>query len=184
MNKRDLQRADISVSKEVHKLVAASRKAEFPRNVKRCQRNGNERPLTAFMAGAREGEPSKITAVLDGRARYPYSTHSAAVYVLARRIVGKKKITSAQYLLLLEYLSHRYRGRIDSEKECRNPDLVIDADVPDDLFWESRHLLEQAAGRSEMPLRAILSQRLTDLILLHQLFQATQKANQTWKRPN
>lgn len=173
MNKRGLTSAISSLKKEAAALIREARKQELPANKKR--REGDGSPLTAWMAGAGKREPSKIVAVTEGRARYPYSTLSASIEVLADRISSKYNITAAQYEFLLFHLSGKYRGRVGYGERYYGKQ-IIDRDLPRPCLKEAVDFLRDASDGMNIPLSAILSKRLADLILLHQLYTSTEKA--------
>lgn len=177
MNRRELQSSGKAIAKDIAKLIEDCRTKELPRNKNRQKRNGNGSPLVAWMAGTSKREQSKIEAVTNGRATFGYCTFSSAYHVIAQRIAKKRQLTSVQYELLLQYISHRYRGRLGSELSYRYYSFLIDSGVDDALVYETKDLMVDIAGGKEIPLCAILSSRLTDLLLIFQLYTAARKAN-------
>ncbi len=153
------------INRQILLLARERKKAELPK-AKRGRRNGCGLPLTGWMASVRSG--SKILAVANCKARFAYHTYNAASLAIAQRIAKKRPITSIQYMLVYEYVQSRYRGGRDVDPYI--PPEVIDLE----RSMHKRELLDLLRAefpRLELPLNFLLSQRLTDLILLKTLFE-------------
>jgi hypothetical protein len=153
------------INRQIILLARECKKVELPR-AKRYNRNGCGLPLTGWMASVKKG--SKILAVADCKAQFAYRTYNAASQVIAERIAKKKPITSIQYMLVYEYVQSRYRGGRDGYPYI--PPEVIDLERSMHKH-ELVDLLRAEFPRLELPLNFLLSQRLTDLILLKTLFE-------------
>jgi len=167
--------------KSLHKMVAMfvkeCRASELPANKRRGQRNGNGRPLSAWMEAANNGRyESKITAILDGRVRSVGGPFNASVLRLADRISTRYQMTEAQYMLLVDYLFCRYRGRPPYMPYI--PEHVLRSDkerwFPD---HESLDFLREVRGKDPLPLRAIISPRMTDMVLLFILYKSVERSS-------
>ena len=114
---------------------------------------------------------SPIDAVLKGYARYPYSRQSDAKIIVAERIAKRYEITTLQFDLIENWLcSNGYYNNHYSAKMGEPPECVINVKARGlncgiTNWW--RFVLNQT--KNNIPLRAIVDQQLTDLILLKAL---------------
>lgn len=137
--------------------------------------NGRGLPLSAWMLGAPPG--SKIMGVLGNRSRYPYTTYKASSEVLADRIAKRYGITLVQKSLLYEHVNRKYRGQAERWKLG----VLIGTESTGPIYGESDFLYSHCISRvrwacdrygldaRDIPLRAILDERITNILLLIQL---------------
>lgn len=182
--------ADIRpIKSELTKLIVTIQKlndqhiATSPQNnIKRRRRNGHGLPLSAWMLGTRNEERSKIIAVTENRARYPYQTLGGAIYVIADRAMKGKQLTAIQRHDVLLYVARRYRGRPTehlSNYWCQ--ESAIDKDVPLGTQHETRDWLRQIPG---MPLSMLLSEHLTNGLIAAHLYFTLLNRGLKWKQRN
>ena len=166
IGKKDIK----DIDQQILLLARECKKAEFPR-AERWRRNGCGLPLTGWMASVKQG--SKILAVSSSKAGFAYAAYKDASIAIAKRIARKKQLTSIQYQLVYEHVQSRYRGHSDWGI-CIPPE-VLDLG-PSTLERELYALLGDEFSKQHLPLNFLLSQRLTDLLLLKALFK-TVKGN-------
>jgi hypothetical protein len=162
------------LTKQAASLISAYRKQELPSNPRRGRRNGDQIPLSAWMAGAEGWHSSKISAVVSGSARYPYRSLAASRNVLRNRIASRYKICGAQLYMLNSYLEMRYRGA--SSTSIFPPDGVADKGLDLSTILVAVDWLVDCASGRPLPLSAILSQKLADLIVQFQLYATLKEA--------
>jgi hypothetical protein len=126
-------------------------------------------PLWCALRSAKKSA-SPIRAVLSGNCCFPFLYASSPKEIIAERIARRYQITFLQFALIDKWLCKNgyYNGHPRSRiKEI--PSVVInfrDACHREiETWWE--FVLSQAKG--DIPLRAIVDQQLTDLILLKSL---------------
>lgn len=167
IKKKDLN----DIDKQLRELAFKCKSSEIPRSKTRWKRNGCNLPLSGWMKGVKDGEKSKIDAVSNARASFAYSQFWYASEEMAYRISKKKQITDVQYALLLEHILQRYRGHMP--KHFCMPDWVLNtkSNAHGKFFYRLMQLCENA-----VPLNLILSEELTDLVLLTTLFDSAMEA--------
>lgn len=159
---------------------------ELPRNPNRRNRGGCNSPLSIWMEGTPKNCPSKILAVTSNKASYPYANYISGIRVLASRIALKYKITWVQHAFLLDHLIGRYAGRNDgghAPHGIYEPHGLVFAEICNQYF-EAQKLLLENAGHTCMPLNAILSPNVTNLILQLQLEEMIEKLQPRRKTRN
>jgi hypothetical protein len=161
----------VKTDKQIIQLIKEHQKVALPANRRRGNRNGANAPLSAWMLGAHRASKSKIESVCSGTAAYPSRTWGASSSVLTDRISTRRQLTPAQYVALEQYVFTRYRGTYRTT--FYTPPSVIH-------IGKGRYTIDQCdwfrdltLQLGEVPLRAILDDRLTELILLRELFVAS-----------
>jgi hypothetical protein len=148
-------------------------KSALPRSKTRGRRNGDDRPLTSWMAGAPDKYESKIEQVLNGCASYPYLQIGAGAKILSDRIANRYKVTWIQHSLIEDYVLSHYRGRSTNVTGWRNSEFIIELN-PDNTSFRTRNALWGACEKaktqpSQLPLRVLISDQFTNLLLLIEL---------------
>lgn len=146
---------------------------ELKTNRRRILRNGDNVPLSAWMAGAQKTAKSKIDAVKNEQSRYPYRLPGDGARVLAWAIAHRYDVTKVQLSLIEQYVLQRYRGRYDdypNEAGLVNQPDGIDAGKTLSPM-QALEAICKALGRStqELPLRALIDPKVTNALLLLQL---------------
>lgn len=187
-----LSKPGASIESQLTALLRFHIANELPFNVNRAKRAGARRPLTAFMAGASPKAPSKIFAVCEGVALYPYTSHGASSEILSDRIAARYGLTWVQLYLLREHVLGRYRGVISDHRQMRiarcvgvfakhSSGTVLATGDSTCIDMLRRACEKLGTWDGAVPLAFILDPRVTNLLLLIQLNAAlTMKRN---KRP-
>lgn len=170
VTKRDTSKIDKEISLLLDSCVNSSLKP-------RCRdvySNGGGIPLTAWMAGVPDKYPSKIIAVTSGLARYPYRTYGAGSFHVFLRLVKGRHLTDIQHVLLSEAVGSHYRGKdgIDFDDYCAGMAMYPTRSFS--VFCEIRKLI-WSKRLSNVPLNFLLSEKLTDLILMKCLYSEVMK---------
>jgi hypothetical protein len=158
------------LTKQAVAFLRNERITELPYNKRRAHRDGNGCPLSAWMLGVYCKSTSKILQVCNGNARYPYSTLGASRSVLCDRISKRYGMTGTAIYLLDDYVATRYRGRNDRLSSKWLPKYRLDAPLDATLAARAYYWIQDCSERQPIPLRAILSQQLTDLVLQFSLY--------------
>lgn len=178
-----MKKSDISdVDRQIYALAVECEKTALP-IAKGRQRNGCGLPLTAWMDAITSG--SKILGVLDeNRRRSPANPMRIHIERIAERVLTKKQLTETQADCLIDFIAGRYRGWPNHLRHWHPfPKNVL----PCDGFFASNLYAIRAtpkAPRMPITLKFILSERLTDLILLRQLFSTIQEVRNAPIKPH
>lgn len=153
----------------------------LPANKRRSKRNGSGVPLSAWMRGVRDRSGSLICHVKAGGASFPYQHWGHATDALADRIGVRYSVTWVQQALITEYVFARYKGRCPDTKDARIG-LVTD----ENQMYGSRSItcidaIRAACNKlkiapSQIPLSALIDERLTNILLLMQLNEMLKRA--------
>jgi hypothetical protein len=153
------------VTKQAVEIINGHIKSCKPRSAK----SKPNFPLWCALRSAKKST-SPIEAVLSGNSCFPFVYQLSAKEIIAERIARRYQITFLQFLLIDKWLcrngaySGHYSARI-SEIPPSVIDFRDDCHREIEIWWE--FVLSQAKG--DIPLRAIVDQQLTDLILLKSL---------------
>lgn len=163
------KRDNTALDKEISLLLNSCMSSSLKRRCRNQYSNGVGLPLTAWMAGARKGGHSKIIAVTSGAAKYPYDTYGRGSFEVFLRLVKNKAITDIQYLLIHQTVSSYYRGRPDVEFGDYYTKTAMYPTNSHRVFNEIYKVI-LSTGKTNAPLNFLLSEKLTDLILMKCLY--------------
>lgn len=174
MNKQRANKRPKTAAAFLSEVIGEHIHGALPGSHRRHMRNGARLPLSAWMSGAPRNCHSKIFAVKNDEARYPYASAGEGANALARRISERYDVTLLQHSLIKYHVISRYRGR---EPDCPCTRLGT-VNGPIELSFERGLLAVQALALVckdhrisviDLPLRALIDKRVTDLLLLLQL---------------
>lgn len=170
------------IDRQIYRLAVECEKTALPIAKGRI-RNGCGLPLSAWMDAITVG--SKILGVLDeDRRKSPSKPMGIHIERIVDRILAKKQLTEAQADCLIEFIAPRYRGHPDYIRDWHPyPKNVL----PCTGFRSFDLYAIKAtpkAPRMPITLKFILSEQLTDLILLRQLFSTIQDVKNAPIKPN
>lgn len=165
--------AQKTVAQQLKDLIKQHMDGALPKRAMSDAKKGDRMPLVAWMAGAPKFSASKIKAVCEGFARYPYSTPGAGAKALARAIAERYDVTWVQLELIETYVLQRYRGR----ERLIAPTWAGTVKGQELVFHNtlvSRNVLDQICKElktrpRELPLRALIDEQVTQMLLLLQL---------------
>lgn len=163
---------------QLQKILKEHIRCALKHNTNRGCRNGNRLPLSSWMKGAPAHSPSKIKAVSDGEARYPYRQIGHGALNLAAAIARRYDVTWVQRELIEIHVFARYRGNCPAR--LHPPAEMANDSTSDAYFHKSRlgrNVIDQICSnlkttRSQLPLRALIDQRVTNMLLLLELKEA------------
>lgn len=174
------------------KIVKQGFKDELKFNTKIHHRNGLGAPLSAWMLGASKFYKSKIIAVTtpDG-ARYPYTSIGHGAKVLSNRIANRYKVTWIQHSLIERYVLSRYRGQISVDSQFRKGEYS-ELLNPKNTSEKTQFALDFACEKinqhiHDLPLRVLIDQRVTNILLLIELNEQTKqlkRSSKNGRKPN
>jgi hypothetical protein len=153
------------VTKQAVEIINGHIKSCKPRSAK----SKPNFPLWCALRSAKKSN-SPIEAVLSGNSCFPFVYQLSAKEIIAERIARRYQITFLQFFLIDKWLCRNgaYSGHY-SARISEIPPSVIDFRnaCHDEVYEWWQFVLSQA--KEDMPLRAIVDQKLTDLILLKTL---------------
>ena len=162
-----------TVAQQLKELIKQHMDSALPERTMSNAQNGDHLPLVAWMAGAPKHSASKINAVCEGFARYPYSTPGGGAKALARAIAERYVVTWVQLELIEIHVLRRYRG---SERmmaptwagTVKGQELAFHKTV---LAKKVVHQIceELRTHPRQLPLRALIDEQVTQMLLLLQL---------------
>lgn len=171
-----MTRKKIGIDSEILKFIKDCQKSELPWNRNRSSRAGGGVPLSAWMLAARGA--SKINDVVSCLVRYPYKTFGASSEVLAGRIADRYEVSAPQARIICEYVSSRYRG-VTRESFMPWLDGVAstkDYGMDNESYWFLKSVEQKT--KKPIPLNALISEQLTNMVLLRQVAVAANAGNQ------
>lgn len=169
-----------ALDKQLLEIVRQGFKDALPSAKNRWRRNGNGLPLTSWMKGAPAKCESKIIAVDECKARYPYTQTGAGAKVVAERIAKRFKTTWIQHSLIEDHVLKFYRGANSSFYSYRQSEYIDEfgpdntSHVTSDAFWMVCGKLRKQPH--DLPLRVLIDARVTNLLLLMELTERTKRA--------
>lgn len=162
-----------TVAQQLKELIKQHIDRALPEHAHRATKKGNGMPLIAWMRGAPKHSASKINAVCEGIARYPYGSVGDGAIVLAKAIAERYDVTWVQLELIETYVLRRYRGKQRNrfrtwagtvkEQELAFHNTFLDRNVLDQICKELK------TSTHQLPLRALIDEQVTQMLLLLQL---------------
>jgi hypothetical protein len=176
-----------NATKTLIDLLNEHEKNQFPPRQRHQRRNF---PLWVALRGS-YGSNSKINNVFAGNARYPFVGESTPKDLIAEKLLKQKKITALQFAFINEYLcKHGYYNGHWAARNISPPKTVIpigrsnkygEKSIVDDGIEEWFFGVLQKIGKP-ITLRAILDDRVTDLILMKALDITAFRTNEHQKK--
>ena len=152
-----------------------------PRKTRSKRVNGQGVPLMAWMAGASKGASSRICSVTNGSARFPYTHWGYGTSDLAERIGRRYGVTWVQQALITERVFMHYRGRANEFRRHLMGTVLDEKPLYEMTTWCSLSAIREACAKlkitpGQLPLRALIDGRVTNIILLMQLNETLKRA--------
>ena len=162
-----------TVAQQLKELIKQHIDRALPEHAHRATKKGNDMPLIAWMRGAPKHSASKINAVCEGLAVYPYSSVGGGAKHLARDIAERYDVTWVQLELIETYVFRRYRG-IERQMAPTWAGTVKGQELVYHNTFLARNVLDQICeelktSTRQLPLRALIDEQVTQMLLLLQL---------------